>query len=151
MKFSRLFYIVLLLLLAIMPFRAAAQEDTFSAGIPADTTPYQDDAAADTPGPEPADYGGSPESDDVTGTAVQSPMPEIPDTTEFFIRNTIFDITGLSRKFALLYPTEITRGERIIGRKNLEKYRLDKIQLLMNQRALESADIRCFEGAALDS
>ncbi|MDR0709485.1 MAG: hypothetical protein LBF77_05415 [Spirochaetaceae bacterium] len=151
MKSPRQFCVVLLLLFANVSFRAAAQEDAPSAGIPADTAPSRDADTAGTSGLEPADYGGSPEPEDNTGTAAaQSPVPETPDTTEFFIRNISFDITGFSRKFALLYHTEITQGERITGRENLEKYRLDKIQLLMNQRALEFADIRCFEGAALE-
>jgi hypothetical protein len=82
--------------------------------------------------------------------AAQSPAAEPPDTTVFFIRNIDFDIKGYTRQFAILYHTEIVKGERITGRKNLEKYRLNKTQLLLNQRALEFAEIRCFEGDALE-
>jgi hypothetical protein len=91
-----------------------------SGGLPADTAPIEDAA----PGPR--------------------------DTTEFVIRDIDLDISGFSRKFAILYYAEITPGERITGRENLEAYRLNKIQLLMNQRALDSVDIRCFEDTALE-
>ncbi|GHU16597.1 hypothetical protein FACS1894163_06210 [Spirochaetia bacterium] len=70
------------------------------------------------------------------------------------IRKIDFDIsgpkfsTGRSRPFALLNNGEFQEGERITGQENLEKFRLQKIQLLMNQRVLESVDIQYELGEA---
>jgi hypothetical protein len=119
-----------LLFLGFASFGVAAQEDSFSVDAPANSEESADTGTAG----------------DTSSGSTQSEASASHDTTVFYIRNINFDITGLTRRFALLYHTEITEGERIIGREKLEKYRMDKIQLLMNQRALASADILCFEG-----
>jgi hypothetical protein len=116
----------LLLFLSLASFRIAAQENSFSDEAPADISTEDAGAEYQTPG--------------------ENPEAEDPAATVFYIRNISFDTTGITRQFALRYHAEIAEGERIIGRENLENYRLDKVQLLMNQRALEFADVLCFEG-----
>ncbi|MDR1352635.1 MAG: hypothetical protein LBK05_05055 [Treponema sp.] len=150
MKPSGYFFAVLVLFLFFTPFRAAAQEDAFSPEAPADTAPVGDDAETGADGGSFAAESGSGSGDGAAaGLSMEGETPDN-DNTVFFIRNIDFDITGATRKFALLYHSEISQGERITGRKALEEYRLDKIQLLMNQRALQSANILFFEGAALE-
>jgi len=70
------------------------------------------------------------------------------DTTEYYIRDFIFNITGMTRQFAIIYNAELSSGERITGRENLERYRRRKIQTLLNQRPLEYVDIQCLPGEA---
>jgi hypothetical protein len=147
MKSPGCFFAALVLFLFFTPFRAAAQEDAFFPEAPADTP--RDSEAAGSPEPAAAAIE-SAAGDSADTVTAQNPEDEAPDNTEFFIRNIDFDITGSTRRFALLYHSEITQGERITGRKTLEEYRLDKIQLLVNQRALQSANILFFEGAALE-
>ncbi|MDR2741427.1 MAG: hypothetical protein LBB98_04645, partial [Treponema sp.] len=68
-------------------------------------------------------------------------------TTVYYIRDIIFDRsgkrirTGVSRPYSLLRQGDFEIGERITGRDNLEKYRLDKMQLLINHRVLDEAYI----------
>ncbi|GHU87843.1 hypothetical protein FACS189476_03930 [Spirochaetia bacterium] len=89
----------------------------------------------------------TPEPANTEAPLTETSSPEN-DHRIYKIRKIDFDIsgpkfsTGHSRPFALLYNGEFREGERITGRENLEKYRLRKIQLLMNQRALESVDIQ---------
>ncbi|GHT56238.1 hypothetical protein FACS1894109_04600 [Spirochaetia bacterium] len=91
----------------------------------------------------------TPEPAPMTETLTPENNPRI-----YKIRKIDFDIsgskfsTGRSRPFALLNNGEFQEGEWIIGQENLEKYRWQKIQLLMNQRVLESVDIQYELGEA---
>jgi hypothetical protein len=78
---------------------------------------------------------------DTTGAAITED-----DTTEYYIRDFIFHIAGHTRQFALIYKAELSKGERVTGAENLEKYRKRKIQMLLNQRPLEYVEIRCVIG-----
>jgi hypothetical protein len=75
-------------------------------------------------------------------TAVEEPEDA---HTVYYIKDIIFDRsgkyirTGISRPYFLLRQGDFKIGERISGGDNLEKYRLDKIQLLMNHRVLDYA------------
>jgi hypothetical protein len=78
-------------------------------------------------------------------------VPETDDSnTVYYIKDIVFDRsarrvrTGVSRPFALLQQGEFKIGERITGRDKLEEYRLDKMQLLINHRVLDQADIVLF-------
>jgi hypothetical protein len=68
------------------------------------------------------------------------------DTTEYYIRDFIFHITGFTRQSAIIYNAELAPGERITGSANLEKYRERKSQVLRNFRALDSVEILCIVG-----
>jgi hypothetical protein len=61
--------------------------------------------------------------------------------TIFYIRDIDFDIKGHTRPFALLYNSELKKGESFLSKSELERYLKNKVQLLKNQRTLESADI----------
>jgi hypothetical protein len=59
----------------------------------------------------------------------------------FVINSFNFNISGMTRKFALINKGELKEGEEITGFPNLEKYIQEKQQLLINERALESVNI----------
>ncbi|MDR0376955.1 MAG: hypothetical protein LBH70_04090 [Spirochaetaceae bacterium] len=67
--------------------------------------------------------------------------------TVYYIKDIIFDRTGKAVRTGLSWPYFLLRqgdmkiGERITGRDNLEAYRLDKMQLLINHRVLDRASI----------
>jgi hypothetical protein len=98
--------------------------------------------------PDPALVSSEQEQTGDTGTA--EVIPEETDTSKtiFYIRTIDFNITGQSRPFALMYQGEFEEGEQIEGKKSLEKYIKDKIQLLLNQRILESVEINYTLGDA---
>jgi hypothetical protein len=59
----------------------------------------------------------------------------------FVINSFDFNISGMTRKFALINKGELEEGEEITGFSNLQKYIREKQQLLINERALESVNI----------
>ena len=59
-----------------------------------------------------------------------------PDTI-FIINSFDFNITGITRPFALINKADLIRGEEITGYSNLDDYIKDKRQLLINQRVLK--------------
>jgi hypothetical protein len=61
--------------------------------------------------------------------------------TVFIINSFNFNITGITRKFALINKGELEEGEEITGFSNLEKYIREKQQILYNERPLESVNI----------
>ena len=65
----------------------------------------------------------------------------------FYIRTIAIDSTGFTQRFAIMSKGEFVEGERIIGSDNLENYRQNKIQLLSNERVLDSVDISYTIGA----
>ncbi|MDR2071454.1 MAG: hypothetical protein LBP81_08600, partial [Treponema sp.] len=77
----------------------------------------------------------------------ESPAAADDSNIVYYIKDIIFDRsgkpvrTGISRPYSLLRQGEFKIGERITGRDNLEEYRQDKIQLLMNHRVLDAAYI----------
>ena len=66
----------------------------------------------------------------------------------FVIRSLDFDIQGRTRPFAIIYNGEFKEGERIQGETNLERFIIEKTQLLMNQRVLEEVVISYSLGVA---
>jgi hypothetical protein len=84
--------------------------------------------------------------------AIQIPETAIETVSEYeagavFIINSFnFNITGITRKFALINKGELEEGEVITGFSNLEKYIKEKQQLLYNERALQSVSIDYFIG-----
>ena len=69
-----------------------------------------------------------------------TPQPE----SVFIINSFTFNINGFTRPFALINKGELIKGEEITGLSNLEKYILDKTQLLYNERVLDSVSINYF-------
>jgi hypothetical protein len=63
------------------------------------------------------------------------------DSGVYVIRSIDFSRVGRSLPSALLYHGELKTGERLTGRRNLERYIQRKTQLLINQRTLEYAAI----------
>ena len=59
----------------------------------------------------------------------------------FIINSFTFNIEGYTRPYALINHGKLITGEKITGLKNVEKYILDKTQLLINQRVLDSASV----------
>jgi hypothetical protein len=76
-------------------------------------------------------------------------VPEEPDdaNTVYYIKDIVFDRsgkrvrTGISWPYFLFRQGDFKTGERITGRADLEKYRLDKMQLLINHRVLDEVYI----------
>jgi hypothetical protein len=66
----------------------------------------------------------------------------------YYIRHINFDITGRTRPFALIQRGELKAGEQLKGKKALEGYIQEKVQLLVNQRVLETVGIDYTLGAA---
>jgi hypothetical protein len=84
--------------------------------------------------------------------AADMPPASPPEETDgaavvYYIKDIVFDRsgkrlrTGLSWPYFLFRQGEFKRGERITGRDNLDNYRQDKTQLLMNHRVLDYAYI----------
>jgi hypothetical protein len=68
-------------------------------------------------------------------TSESVPLPD--DDLLYVISGFEFEIKGRTRPFALLYKTEFKTGDKIQGKKNLDKYIADKTQILINQRVLK--------------
>jgi hypothetical protein len=113
----------------LQPVAGEAQPETESSVLSAEILPEQD-----------------AESPDKTGLGER---PDDSDTV-YYIKDIKFDRsgkrirTGLSSPFALLRQGDFKIGERIIGRDNLDAYRLDKMQLLINHRVLDQVYIELF-------
>ena len=61
--------------------------------------------------------------------------------TIYIINSLDFNIKGRTRPYAVIHKAELKEGEEIKGLEKLEKYILDKTQLLVNERVLEKASI----------
>jgi hypothetical protein len=83
-------------------------------------------------------------------TATIPPKAADETNTVFYIRDIKFNTTGMTRNFALLYHAQLKEGEQITGLEELEKFRRQKIQLLLNQRALEFVNIEYTIGEIQD-
>jgi hypothetical protein len=66
----------------------------------------------------------------------------------YIISSFHFNISGITRRWAIINAAELKIGEEINGLPNLVKFVLDKTQLLVNERVLESADIDYIIGEA---
>jgi hypothetical protein len=75
-----------------------------------------------------------------------SPQEVLPDDSVFIINSFVFNIDGYTQPFALVNKGDLIAGEEISGLSNLEKYVLDKTQLLYNERVLDSVSIEYFIG-----
>ena len=71
------------------------------------------------------------------------------DSTVYVIREVDFNVIGRTRPYYLIMYGDFTKGERIQGEVNLERYLARKVQLLNNQRVLdnEATRIEYFPGA----
>jgi hypothetical protein len=103
---------------------------------------------------QPASGEERPETENAAGSEeilpeqdAESPAEADDSNTVYYIKDIVFNRsgkrvrTGLSLPYFLLRQGEFEIGERITGRDNLEKYRLDKMQLLINHRVLDAAYI----------
>ncbi|MCL2440286.1 MAG: hypothetical protein FWD14_00955 [Treponema sp.] len=59
----------------------------------------------------------------------------------YVISSFVFNISGLTRPYALINKADFISGEEIKGFENLEKYISNKTQLLYNERVLDSVSI----------
>ncbi|MCL2809447.1 MAG: hypothetical protein FWD24_05200 [Treponema sp.] len=59
----------------------------------------------------------------------------------FIINSFTFNINGITRPYAVINKADLAQGEEISGFSNLEKYILNKQQLLINERIFESVII----------
>jgi len=64
----------------------------------------------------------------------------------FIINSFAFNIDGYTRPSALINKGDLITGQEITGLSNLEKYVLDKTQILYNERVLDSVSIEYFIG-----
>ncbi|MDR2534594.1 MAG: hypothetical protein LBD29_01005, partial [Treponema sp.] len=73
-------------------------------------------------------------------------------STIFYIRTVDFEVKGRgythSRTFALLRQGDFKAGEQISGKEGLKEYIINKTQLLLNHRVLESVEIDYTQGEA---
>ncbi|MDR0760288.1 MAG: hypothetical protein LBF74_09300 [Treponema sp.] len=120
-----------------VPLQSAAEEEQSemeNAALPAGVLPEAD--------------AGSPAEAEPAAMPAASPEEEMDDAAVvYYIKDIIFDRsgkrirTGLSWPYFLLHQGDFKIGECIIGRDNLDTYRQDKTQLLMNHRVLDYAYI----------
>jgi hypothetical protein len=142
-NYSRIISCILLLLVLFPLTSTGAQEETPDMPAATGEAPPEPEMAAqaDMPGmDDPADIA-APSAGTEDGSSLQE-TPADESQTLYYIRNIDFNITGRTRPFALIYHGELQKNERIRGRENLEKYRLDKIQKLYNNRVLDSVDVQ---------
>jgi len=66
---------------------------------------------------------------------------EIQDDSVYVINSFAFNIDGYTRPYALINKGDLITGLEITGLSNLEKYILEKRQLLYNERVLDSVNI----------
>lgn len=72
------------------------------------------------------------------------------DFTRYIINYVDFDITGITRQFAIINKTEIKIGDELTGMDELERYVADKNQLLINTRLFDHSSIEYTLGDALE-
>ena len=89
------------------------------------------------------------DTEDLPGDSIHvinPPQEVLPDESIYVINSFVFNIDGYTRPFALVNKGDFIAGEEITGLSNLEKYVLDKTQLLYNERVLDSVNIEYFTG-----
>lgn len=59
----------------------------------------------------------------------------------YYIHSIVFDVTGITRPFALRNAAELKEGELFSSREELDRYISDKTQLLLNNRVLEKVTL----------
>ncbi|WP_304240449.1 hypothetical protein [Gracilinema caldarium] len=88
----------------------------------------------------------------ITQLAAQASETEIvnPQTAEgpFYIASIDFDITGITKPFALQNAAELKEGEVLLTKAALHQYIKDKTQLLLNNRVLETVELSYTLGEA---
>lgn len=72
--------------------------------------------------------------------------PVYEENAVFIINSFYFDITGITKQFALINKGNFNKGELITGYASLENYVNEKRQILYNERALQSVEIQYFIG-----
>jgi len=92
------------------------------------------------------------QENDETPAAIEDIIQSIDDEeTLYVIYGFEFDIKGRTRPDALIYTGEFETGELLHGQAELEKYIIDKTQILINQRVLkDNASISAAVGARLE-
>jgi len=71
----------------------------------------------------------------------QENIEKAADDTLYIINSYFYIVDGITRPYALNYKTNFYEGELITGFSVLEKFILEKTQLLLNERVLEKAEI----------
>ncbi len=71
---------------------------------------------------------------------VQTANPQIAEEP-YYIASIEFDITGITKPFALRNAAELKEGEVLPTQAALNQYIMDKTQLLLNNRVLETAEL----------
>jgi len=65
----------------------------------------------------------------------------VPPDSVFIVNSFVFNIDGYTKTYALINKGDLITGQEITGLSNLEKYVIEKTQLLYNERVLESVSI----------
>jgi hypothetical protein len=71
---------------------------------------------------------------------------DLPDDSIYVINSFVFNVDGYTRPSALINKGDLIAGEEVTGLSNLEKYIVNKTQILYNERVLDSVSIEYFIG-----